>query len=48
MESGRKKYLKNFIVLIDNTLTNVIGDPQKKKAAGGEFWSISSLQLKLV
>lgn len=24
MESGRKKYLKNFIVLIDNTLMNVI------------------------
>lgn len=24
MESGRKKYLKNFIVLIDNTLTKHI------------------------
>lgn len=24
MESGRKKYLKNFIVLIDNTLMNAI------------------------
>lgn len=24
MESGRKKYLKNFIVLIDNTLMSVI------------------------
>lgn len=23
MESGRKKYLKNFIVLIDNTLMSV-------------------------
>lgn len=25
MESGRKKYLKNFIVLIDNTLMKPIG-----------------------
>lgn len=24
MESGRKKYLKNFIVLIDNTLMRAI------------------------
>ena len=29
MESGRKKYLKNFIVLIDNTLTSVTMPGQK-------------------